>query len=101
MKKNEKLVISPISSTIYWAEVKEAKDGIAECVGEKRDVTMNALKIVYQWFLDKANNEASGVFRIRFGKENPWLELDLSNCAKMDAPDNNVGHKDGGADDAR
>ena len=84
MKKTEKLVMSPISSNIYWAEVKETKDGIAECVGEKRDVTMNALKVVYQWFLDKANDEASGVFRIRFGKENPWLELDLRNCAKMD-----------------
>jgi hypothetical protein len=84
MKKAERLVISPISGTIYWAEVKETKDCLAECVGEKRDVTMNALKVVYQWFLDKANDEASGVFRIRFGKENPWLELDLSNCAKMD-----------------
>ena len=91
MKKNEKLVISPISSTIYWTEVKETKDGIAECVGEKRDVTMNALKVVYQWFLDNANNEESGVFRIRFGKENPWLELDLHNNAKMD----------GGAEDSQ
>ena len=85
MKKNEKLVSSPITGTIYWAEVKETKDGIAECAGEKRDVTMNALKVVYQWFLDHAHEEESGVFRIRFGKENPWLELDLSNNAKMDA----------------
>lgn len=77
MKKNEKLVISPISSTIYWAEVKETQDGIAECTGEKRDVTMNALKVVYQWFIDKARETETGVYRIRFGSENPWLELDL------------------------
>lgn len=88
MKKTEKLVISPISSNIYWAEVKKIEDGIVECVGEKRDVTMNALKVVYQWFLDKANDEESGVFRIRFGKENPWLELDLRNCSNMDGGGN-------------
>ena len=84
MKRNEKLVISPISSTIYWAEVKETEDGIAECVGEKRDVTMNALKVVYQWFLDKAHDEESGVFRIRFGRDAPWLELDLRKGPTID-----------------
>ena len=84
MKENEKLVISPISSTIYWAEVKKTEDGIAECVGDKRDVTMNALRVVYQWFLDKAEAEESRVFRMRFGKDNPWLELDLSNCKNVD-----------------
>ena len=82
MKQNEKLVISPISSTIYWAEVKETKNGIAECVGEKRDVTMNALEVVYQWFLDKARETETGVYRIRFGSENPWLGLDLRSCQK-------------------
>lgn len=84
MKKNEKLVVSPISGTIYWAEVKELGDGLAECVGEKRDVAMNALKAVYQCFLDKANEEESCVFRIRFGKDNPWLELDLQNNKEID-----------------
>lgn len=84
MKKNEKLVISPISSTIYWAAVKKTEDGFAECVGDKRDVTMNALRVVYQWFIDKAIAEENRVFRMRFGKDNPWLELDLSNCKNVE-----------------
>lgn len=84
MKKNEKLVISPISNTIYWAEVKELGDGLAECTGEKRDVTMNALKVVYQWFLDKAHEEESGIYRIRFGSANPWLGIDLHNTENIE-----------------
>lgn len=92
MKKREKLVISPITSTIYWAEVKLTKDGLCECMGEKRDVTMNALKVVYQWFLDKAREEGTGVYKIRFGKDNPWLEIDLNNTrgAKPGAKEDNT-----------
>lgn len=79
MKKTEELTYSPITGIIYWADVRhvEGDEQYVVCVGEKRDVTNNAIKAVYQHFLDKAKESPYGVYSIRFGADQPWLRMEI------------------------
>ena len=79
MKKTERLTYSPITGRIYWADVRpvEGNEPYVVCVGEKRDVTNNAMEVVYQRFLDKAKESPYGVYSIRFGDGQPWLRMEI------------------------
>ena len=44
----KKLVVSPITNTIFWATVNEEKHMIT---GKKEDVTNNAVGAVFEWFM--------------------------------------------------
>ncbi|HBF66471.1 MAG TPA: hypothetical protein DDW34_12960 [Clostridium sp.] len=44
----KKLVVSPITNTIYWATVNEEKQMIT---GKKEDVTDNAVGAAFEWFM--------------------------------------------------
>ena len=78
MKKTEQLTISPITGRIYWADVRpiEGNKNDVVCVGEKRDVTDDAIKAVYYHFLYKAQESPDGVFGIRCNN-GPWLRIKL------------------------
>lgn len=78
MKKTEKITFSPITSRIYWADVRpiEGDDEYVVCVGEKQDVTNDAIKAVYQHFLYKAQESPDGVCGIRCNN-GPWLRIKL------------------------
>lgn len=78
MKKTEQLTISPITGRIYWADVRPIEGDAREmvCVGEKRDVTDEAIKAVYQHFLMRAQEGSQGVFGVRCDK-GPWLRIKL------------------------
>ena len=70
----KRLMVSPITNTIYLTNVKELKDGVFVGTGEKQDYTNEAIAAVYEWFLNHAKESEDGVYRIKYG-ENPWLEM--------------------------
>lgn len=78
MKKNEMLTISPITGRIYWADVRPVKgdEKTMVCVGEKKDVTDDAIKAVYHHFLYRAQESPDGAFGIRCDN-GPWLRIKL------------------------
>lgn len=73
----KKLVVSPLTNTIYLTNVKEHKDGLVESVGEKQDYTREAVKAVYEWFLNQARESEDKMFQIRYG-DRPWLTMEMS-----------------------
>lgn len=73
----KKLLVSDITNTIYLANAKQVKGNpdLWETVGDKKDMTDEAIRAVYQWFLNHCTEEESGFYQIRFpGK--PWLTMD-------------------------
>lgn len=78
MTTKKTLVVSDIADTIYLCRTKpvEGHDGIIECVGEKTDMTDEAIRAVYQWFMNHCKKEESGMYQIRYG-DNPWLTMNL------------------------
>lgn len=77
MKPCKKLLVSDLTNTIYLARAKRVGDSdLFETVGEKEDMTDEAIKAVYQWFLNQCQEQEEKNFRIRFpGK--PWLSMDF------------------------
>ena len=75
----KKLLVSDITNTIYLANAKPVKDhsNLFETIGEKKDFTDEAIKAVYQWFLNHCREEESGFYQIRFPNM-PWLTMDLN-----------------------
>lgn len=86
MKKTEQLTISPITGRIYWADVRPIEgDAMGMvCVGEKRDVTDEAIKAVYHHFLMRAQGDSRGVFGVRCDN-GPWLRIKLHEEPEEDA----------------
>lgn len=78
MKKTEQITISPITGRIYWADVRpiEGNKKDVVCVGEKRDVTDEAIKAVYHHFIYRAQESPDEVFGIRCDN-GPWLRIKL------------------------
>lgn len=76
----KKLLVSDITDTIYLANAKPVKGSadLFEVVGEKQDYTDEAIKAVYQWFLNKCQESETKFFQIRFGSK-PWLTMDMRN----------------------
>lgn len=84
----KKLLVSDLTDTIYLANAKPVKghDDLFETVGEKQDFTDEAIKSVYQWFLNHCRKEKSGFYQIRFpGK--PWLTMDLNEMEATNEPE--------------
>lgn len=56
--------VSPITDTIYYGNV---KNGMWQ--GKKEDVTDEAIKAVFEWFMHKVDNLEDGknCYEIRFG----------------------------------
>ena len=65
----KKLLVSDISNTIYLANTKPLKDNptLFITTGEKQDFTDEAIKAVFQWFMNKhKDNEPNEVFKVTF-----------------------------------
>jgi hypothetical protein len=73
----KKLVVSPITNTIYLTNVKEHKDGWLESIGEKQDYTQEAVRAVYEWFLNQAKESEDKMFQIKYG-DRPWLAMQVA-----------------------
>lgn len=63
----KKLVTTPLTRTIYWATVNEAKGMIT---GEKKDVTDNAIQCVLDHFIYSSEFDEKGFTGYEFKKSN-------------------------------
>ena len=59
--------VSPITNTIYAGRSKDNGDGIKEWVGEKQDITDEAIRAVFDWFINNFKaNEPNEAFEVKF-----------------------------------
>lgn len=59
--------VSPITNTIYAGKSKDCGNGIKAWIGKKEDVTDEAIKAVFEWFVSnhKANEPHEG-FEVKY-----------------------------------
>ena len=63
----KKLLVSLITNTIYYGNVKEEKDGLYKFIGKREDLTDDCIRATFEWFLaNLKENEPNNVFEIRF-----------------------------------
>jgi hypothetical protein len=68
---NKTMGVSPITDTIYYGMVKNDM-----WQGKREDVTDIAIKAVFQWFMNKMENECpNGAYQIRFPNVPYVLEM--------------------------
>lgn len=61
------LGVSPLTNTIYAGKSKDKVNGISEWIGKKEDVTDEAIKAVFEWFMNNfKENEPSEAFEVKF-----------------------------------
>lgn len=71
----KKLLVSDISNTIYLATAKQDKNNpnLFIAIGEKQDFTDEAIKAVFQWFMNNhKDNEPNEAFEVTF-KSSPYI----------------------------
>ena len=61
------LGVSPLTNTIYAGKSKDCSNGLKKWVGQKHDVTDEAIRAVFEWFMNNhKENEPNEAFEIRF-----------------------------------
>jgi len=61
------LGVSPLTTRIYAGKSKQLPDGTSEWVGVKTDVTDEAIRAVFEWFMYQHRaNEPSEAFEVKF-----------------------------------
>lgn len=71
----KKLLVSDISNTIYLATAKPMKSNphLFQAVGEKQDFTNEAIRAVFEWFVNNfEENQPHEVFEVTF-KSSPYV----------------------------
>lgn len=71
----KKLLVSDISNTIYLTTARQDKNNpnLFTITGEKKDFTDEAIKAVFQWFVNNhQNNEPNAIFQVTF-KSSPYV----------------------------
>ena len=59
--------VSPLTNTIFIGKSKKLKNGVFEWVGEKHDITDDAIRAVFEWFMNNyKNNEQNKAYEIRY-----------------------------------
>ena len=67
------LGVSLLTNEIYAGKTKDCGDGLKKWVGEKHEVTDQALKAVFEWFMNNhKTNEPHSTYEIRF-KNCPYV----------------------------
>ena len=69
-------MVSPITDTIWLANYKDLGNGYFKAVGEKQDYTQEAVRAVYEWFMNQARASDDKMFEVRYG-DNPWLTMKI------------------------
>jgi hypothetical protein len=72
----KRLMVSPLTGKIYLTSVKPLGNGLFQSTGQKQDYTDEAIKAVYEMFLQKSKESEDGLFQIKFG-EYPWLTMQI------------------------
>jgi hypothetical protein len=64
---DKKMMVSDIAHTIYYGKYKEVEEGVFKCVGKKEDVTDEAIRSVFEWFMKNfQDNEPNEAFEVKF-----------------------------------
>lgn len=74
----KKLLVSDISNTIYLANAKQDKNNpnLFITTGEKQDFTDEAIKAVFQWFMNNhKDNEPNKLFQVTFASSPYVLQM--------------------------
>lgn len=79
----KRLMVSPLTGKIYLTAVKEMKDGLFLATGQKQDYTNEAIRAVYEWFMQQAKASNDGFYQIQYG-DKPWLTMHIEQEAAND-----------------
>lgn len=61
------LGVSPITNTIYAGKSKDLGNGVSEWIGKKEDITDEAIRAVFDWFMNNfKENEPNEAFEVKF-----------------------------------
>lgn len=60
-----KIGVSPITNTIFAGNAKQNKNGFMEWT-KKEDVTDEAIKAVFEWFMNNSKSAGGSVYQISF-----------------------------------
>lgn len=64
---DKKMMVSDITHTIYYGKVKEVEKGVYESVGKREDVTEEAIRAVFEWFMKNfQDNEPNEAYEVKF-----------------------------------
>jgi len=66
--------VSPITNTIYAGRSKDNGDGIKEWVGEKQDITDEAIRAVFDWFINNLR-QTSQMKPLRLSLQTALIDL--------------------------
>jgi hypothetical protein len=72
----KRLMVSPLTGKIYLTSVKPLGNGLFQSTGQKQDYTDEAIRSVYEMFLQKANESKDGLFQIKYG-DNSWMTMQV------------------------
>lgn len=63
----KKMMVTDLTHTIYYGKVKEVGDGMYESIGKREDVTDEAIRAVFEWFMKNfQDNEPNEAFEVRY-----------------------------------
>lgn len=62
----KKILISPLTNTIYYATVKEQNNGSYIATGEKKDVTDDCIGAVFQWFQNNLKKDNAKSYKVTY-----------------------------------
>lgn len=63
----KKMMVSDITHTIYYGEVKEVEKGVYKSVGKRENVTEEAIRAVFEWFMKNfQDNEPNEAYEVKF-----------------------------------
>lgn len=64
---DKKMMVSDITHTIYYGKVKEVENGVFKSVGSREDVTDEAIRAVFEWFMKNIqDNELAEAYEVKF-----------------------------------
>lgn len=63
----KRMMVSDITKTIYYGKVKELSNGLYQSIGKREDVTDEAIKAVFEWFMKNfEDNEPNKAYEVTF-----------------------------------
>ncbi len=73
----KKMMVSDITHTIYYGRVKDVGNGIYQSVGKREDVTDEAIKAVFEWFMKEYERDGiNSISYTNFPYEMRFVKLD-------------------------
>lgn len=69
----KRMMVTDITHTIYYGNVKDMGNKTYQQIGKREDVTDEAIRAVFEWFMKNfQDNEPNEVFEVRY-KDIPYV----------------------------